>query len=594
MPNHSLNQQLTLADIKERISRDGTLSQARRADMSSALNRLAEVLGDPTGNIPAATTDLRRRMRVHGPAKEGIGPQRWRNIKSLVLAALRHCNVSRSYKVALSPEWQELFDRLPDRYARTALSRFMRYCSAQGVAPANTAQQHFDGFLTHLTDETLIKNPRVHHQTTCRVWNTIGDLVAGFSCHQVPVPRYRQTYGVSWEQCHPELVAGIRNYLAVLAHADPVGEGPTNPLRPSSRYAIEGNLKRYLGGLVAAGEDIANIRSLEELVNFERFAKAIRQLHHRFSQSQGITGPSTTDAKYDSLGRIAWNVRCIAVKHLACDEKTATKFDQVCRKFMVRRTRLSAKNDRLLVQFDDKFTIRRFSRTARSLWPARIPDDRRRISRAMALRVQTAVAVEILSRAPMRAENLVNLDFARHLRWQGKTLHIEIPEHEVKNRERLQYVLSPDRAKRVQLYVEHFRPVLMRGNNTHLFPGRKGRAKDKSCLCRQITRAMFESTGLHITPHQFRHITAKQYLDRYPGGYEVVRRVLGHKSTSTTYQHYAGRETKAAAECFDEVMTSIEKEHSVDTSRSSLRRKLLQQRRQVQPVFPSPKGKFRK
>jgi len=31
--------------------------------------------------------------------------------------------------------------------------------------------------------------------------------------------------------------------------------------------------------------------------------------------------------------------------------------------------------------------------------------------------------VEILTYAPMRIENLVNLDFDRHLRWQAKRLH---------------------------------------------------------------------------------------------------------------------------------------------------------------------------
>ena len=49
----------------------------------------------------------------------------------------------------------------------------------------------------------------------------------------------------------------------------------------------------------------------------------------------------------------------------------------------------------------------------------------------------------------------------------------------------------------------------------------------------------------------YRHIAALIYLRLNPGGYEVMRRVLGHKKMDTTSNFYAGLEATAAARHFD-------------------------------------------
>jgi integrase len=65
---------------------------------------------------------------------------------------------------------------------------------------------------------------------------------------------------------------------------------------------------------------------------------------------------------------------------------------------------------------------------------------------------------------------------------------------------------------------------------------------------------MFKFTGLKINPHLFRHIAGKLFLDARPGQYEVVRRVLGHRSIATTTSIYAGAETRAAGQHFAAVI----------------------------------------
>ena len=61
----------------------------------------------------------------------------------------------------------------------------------------------------------------------------------------------------------------------------------------------------------------------------------------------------------------------------------------------------------------------------------------------------------------------------------------------------------------------------------------------------RLRNTLWNEAGIRLTPHQFRHAAAKILLDAKPGHYEVVRKVLGHKSLTTTYSHYAGAETQA-------------------------------------------------
>jgi site-specific recombinase XerC len=69
---------------------------------------------------------------------------------------------------------------------------------------------------------------------------------------------------------------------------------------------------------------------------------------------------------------------------------------------------------------------------------------------------------------------------------------------------------------------------------------------------------------LQVHPHLFRHIAAKLFLDAHPGSYELVRRVLGHRSIDTTTNFYTGLETAAAVRHFDKTILHLRRESSVE------------------------------
>jgi integrase len=96
-----------------------------------------------------------------------------------------------------------------------------------------------------------------------------------------------------------------------------------------------------------------------------------------------------------------------------------------------------------------------------------------------------------------------------------------------------------------------FRPKLVRAANDWLFPGEAAEPKQAAGLSKQIAEAVKREIGVRLTAHQFRHLAGFLYLRRNPGGHEVVRRLLGHKSIETTIRFYAGMEVSEAILHYD-------------------------------------------
>jgi integrase len=81
--------------------------------------------------------------------------------------------------------------------------------------------------------------------------------------------------------------------------------------------------------------------------------------------------------------------------------------------------------------------------------------------------------------------------------------------------------------------------------------------KAPGTLYTQICKTVLRFSGLKFNPHLFRHAGGKIFLDLKPGEYEVVRRVLGHRSIATTTAIYAGAETKSAGKHFADTIETV-------------------------------------
>ena len=122
----------------------------------------------------------------------------------------------------------------------------------------------------------------------------------------------------------------------------------------------------------------------------------------------------------------------------------------------------------------------------------------------------------------------------------------------MKNDEAIERKLPASVAHILKVYLETYRPLLLRAPSSSLFPGEGSGHKSITGLAVQIKQAIARETGLEVNVHLLRHIGAKLHLEENPGAYGVIRLVLGHRSVTTTERSYCGTETAAALKQFDD------------------------------------------
>ena len=559
---------LSLAELKARLEQDNKLSARKQREMISAINTTAKWLNLPAEIIPASARFLRGKFQEIHPAHHHVTKRRVQNIKSLILSAMRSQGLSTklaSYLAEMSPPWLRLWDIIEgEQYYRTEFSRFFRYCSKQGIAPSEINDQVLANHLHALEAESFVKTPKVRQQSICRLWNKCVDLYQDACWPQIKVvvPCYEtRRYALDGDQLPPVLLRELNTYLTSLSGTDPFNM-QVKAFRPISIKTIEGHFRRYISALHYQGVDLSGITSLEAIVTKEMFQLAMRWFWNR-------NGEKTSK----HIGEIAWSIRCFAIKHLTADEETLAFYAGAMKRLRVSHDGLSAKNQHAMAQFDDPKVIEALVGLPIKLWAKaersyKTASTHRR-SKELQLCVQAAIAIEVLIFAPMRISNLQNLRLDQHISWQNKRAVIHIPRAQVKNDIDLAFKLPLTLSQRIQTYIRDWRTLYTEGANPYLFPGRKMNPKDGTRLRRQISNALWDEAGIKLTPHQFRHAAAKILLDAKPGHYEVVRKILGHKNLTTTYSHYAGAETQAALDLYDEVIL----EHRKGTSFGSTQQK---------------------
>lgn len=229
-----------------------------------------------------------------------------------------------------------------------------------------------------------------------------------------------------------------------------------------------------------------------------------------------------------------------------------------------RKQGMTERNRRKLRRIvDDVETLRRLVRL-----PVKVVAsvDPAKPSFADAIAIQTALAIQIVLMAPMRAKNLAGLDFKRHVDIiNSGCCHIVIGAADVKNDRDLEYSLGTDFMRLLTLYRDTYWPILAGAQQTSaVFISRNGRQKTPGALGVQIASFIKEHVGVDMHVHLFRHLAGYLFLRAHPGEYEPVRQLLGHKSIRTTVDFYVGLEQEHSFRRYDEILRSYgpEVEHA--------------------------------
>ena len=536
----------TLADVLAALEADTALGSNRQRDLRSALQRIARMTGKPLERLPAELSLLRPLVNKIHPAAHNISPKTFANLRSNLLAAVRYAGVVEERPQVLTPAWQALHDALPTTHLRHGLSRFLRWCTLQDLVPSALDGRALDEFHDWLAANVLVKDPHGFVRRVGKLWNEAAQLMPdqGLPAILPPAAPSNRMRRLPLAAFPESFQMDLEAYLAQRADPDPFDpEAPPRPAKASTIKLLRQQLRLAANALVERGHDPIAIASLFDLVEIEAFKDILRQIL----------------AEHDGEGsywceNLRKTLMTVARHWCKLPDDKLKELRHISRRVPKPEPGMTPKNRETLRQFDDEANLARLLRL-----PAQLFREALRTTPAdlkAACLAQVALAIELLFNCPIRAANLRKLQLDKHvLRPAGPRgpAFLCLEPAEVKNEQRIDFELPEHLCNMIGIYAERFLPVFG-GTEGYLFVTRAGTPRGYGTLAHQVCSTIRERTGLVMTLHQFRHLSAKLFLEEHPGGYEVLRQLLGHKSIETTVRSYAGVQTRQAARLHDQVL----------------------------------------
>ena len=527
-----------LAAIMAALESNPTLSATRRRDLLSAVRRVADLLGNDPVAVELDLSVISAGLATINPLAVGMTAKRLANIRSDFLAAVKASGAMPvTAATALTSAWAALFRRRTGRRAHIGLSRLARFASAQGIDPSAVNDEVIGNFIEHVRQRSLHRNPNKLHRQVTLIWNEVArDPELGLQL--VTVASFRgPPKRIAWSLLPASFRKDVDDYLSWAGRSDPfAADARPRALKPTTLRLRRDMIHAAVSALVETGTDAANILSLADLVTL---ANARSILRHRLAVAGGAENLFNRD--------LGITLALIAREWVKVDSTVVAELRRLVGKLPVPLAGLTDKNKRFLRQFDDPKTLRRLVQLPERLW-AEVKREARPNFRTLA-KAHAALAIAILTYMPVRLQNLSSLTFDIHLFLRagpGTISTLELSGSEVKNETDLAFDIPPAVAKMLIDYRERIAPKIIGHRPTRLFVNIDGGPKSSKQLASLISTYSKRRAGIVLSPHQFRHLSAKVMLDEHPGNFEIVRQLLGHKRHQTTVNSYAGIDSRRA------------------------------------------------
>ena len=539
----------SFADAIAIIAAANELPEHTRRHWPTSLRKIAQALDKPLEVIPARYSAVRADLihLHHVPA--GLTAKTLANHKSNVKSALLYLAREKGipqYGAPLNPEWQRLMAQIADSLLRSRLSSFVRFCSANAITSTAVDETVVDRFMDY---RTRCGKPAddAFRRLLARAWNENVGKISGWPARRLIEPPVKTDIEIKWEEFPEGLRTDVAQYLQGLTRIRKSRSGQrVRPLKASTIRTRRAELQAAARMALKVGVPIDKLTSLAVLMSPEVAEKVLDAYWQKNGEEPKLF---TIDLAARFLG-IAKETKCLG-------DADCERLDGIRGTFEHHRKEgLTEKNVAFLRHV---LTPGVWGRVVKL--PFALMADARRQKHApvrAAVTAQMAVAIAILSVAPVRLANLTAIRLGTNLTkpgGPGKNYWLAFPHYDVKNRVRLEYPLEEYLTELVDEYVHDFRPALLRGSNEDwLFPGQRKGAKGKISFSGQITERVHKATGVQMTVHQFRHAAGAIILKKRPGEYELVRQLLGHKNVQTTINAYIGLDSIHASEIYNKII----------------------------------------
>jgi integrase len=426
---------------------------------------------------------------------------------------------------------------------RRGLSRYAKYCSARGVTPVGADQAVYESFFLDVQAHCLVRCPRETQQTAGRTWNKASGVVPGWPDRILTIPDGRMNPSLPWTAFPDSFLADVEAYRAPPASSTFKGRSKRPVFRKATIAHKKAQIRQLASALAQTGHDRQSIRRLADIVEPVAAETALQVIYQRGGEKVTCR-----------LHGLAYLLVAIARHWVKADAATIEELQKIRADLAPEAVEMTRKNKLRLMQFNDPRLL-----AALLDLPGKLFDAACRTTaptKATARLAQLAVAIAILSAAPIRIKNLAQLEVGRTLILGASGIaHILIDRTEVKNNVDLEIPLPKETGHMIEIYLKRFHPLLAPPACMMLWPSADGGHKRETVLSTQIFNCLRSQCGIDINVHLFRHLAAKLYLDAHPGDYGVVRLLLGHKSLETTMKAYCGAEQSAAFKLLDEVVS---------------------------------------
>jgi integrase len=522
------------------VERKAKLTATRRRDLVSGVRRVASLLRDEPAAILLDMAAISARLAAVNPVAAKISTKRLANIRSDFLAAVKASGllpVKAHRKSPLSPAWVDLFARLSGRRAHIGLSRLARFASARGPAPKDINDKVIAELIAAVREQSLYPRPTILHRRVTQIWNEAArDPTLGL--RPVTVPAYRSAKRIDWRLLSDAFRQDVEAHLSWCSVCDPfAADARIRALAPRSIRLRRNQIHAAVTALVESGIKLSAIRSLADLVSPEHFKRILRR------RLDGVGGDHNTFNR--GLGHALLQM---AHEWVHVDERHFAELKRLFARMPEPVMGLSSKNKRALRQFDDAAVLRRLYSLPERLWKEARRD--KKLNFRTLAKAQAALAIGIPCYMPLRLQNLSALEFDTHLFMRAGPRAIstlELPAGEVKNGTEHAFDIPPHIASMLIEYRDRFAPKVIGHRPKRLFVNADGTPKNPATVAGLVMTYLRRRAGIVLTPHQFRHLSAKVVLDRHPGEFETVKQLLGHRSIKTTVGAYAGIDSRRAA-----------------------------------------------
>ncbi len=529
------------------------MPRRKHKDTMSAVRIMGRVLDRPLSDIPTAPAQLRPLVTKAHPALAELSPARWTTVRSLVLGALSELGIEvmpgRARK-PLSPAWQALYAALSDKRCRYGLSRIVHFFSGAGVEPEEVDAAALTGFREKLLATSLRRevNPEVTFNTALCHWKRAAQIVPGWPAAALTVPNCSRRYALPLEAFPASFRTDVEAFLSHTANPDVFAEDYAEPVKASTNRVRRLQILQLASAMVAAGKPIDNLTSLTVLVEISNAQAALRHLLNRRDGQKG-----------KGLGHQAQLLRTIARHWVKASPGTVERLSKMAAGLTPKKEGMVAKNRDRLRQFDLDANIQVLLNLPGSV--LKKVQKANTGKRKDALRVMFALAVEILTRAPMRVTNLCEFDLDRDLveTRRGKARHrrMSIDKTRTKTTVRFERELVTSTSALLDVYLSTYRPQIHPSPGGLLFPGRNGAVRASTRFSTAISEFIYRESGLTMNPQLFRHLMIKLHGILHPDDTETGRLMLGHTTSATIARNYAENRTDNAFKRWDDTLAQF-------------------------------------